>query len=463
MDCFRHCRAGLLFAGFTLAAGVPGRAQTPAAPAAAGEALTLDHAIRRAIEERPRLAASASRAAAARSRIDQARAPLRPRIDLQFSASEGLPGAPQIFIGGLAGSPFKKRVGGSVTLTQTLLDFGRTRAAVRARRAEAAGSEQALQADRNQTVLEVRQAYFQALQARHLLEVNRQILEQRRLVARQAETLRENGQASRVDVELAEVQVSQAELALVAVGAEIENAYASLGAAIGQPVPSSTRLEEVSASPTEAGPAEAAVTAALRDRPELRQLDAQAKAAESQIAVARAGKRPLFTGIASVGKVNPGPLIENADKPYAVAVVLAFPLVTGGLVEAQVEEAQHAAAAARSARDELANQVRQQVVSALANLAAAEEGLRVAEVQLPRAQDALSLATQRYQVQLGSIVELGQAQVAFANAQNDVIRARYDRALARAAFEYAVGREIPGTRPIGAQPGETAGAASGGK
>jgi outer membrane protein TolC len=59
--------------------------------------------------------------------------------------------------------------------------------------------------------------------------------------------------------------------------------------------------------------------------------------------------------------------------------------------------------------------------------------------QLVRAQDALSLATQRYQAQLGSIVELDQAQIAFATAQNDFVTAEYDRELARAALAFAIG------------------------
>lgn len=455
MDRFQLCRAGLLAAGLTVSLGVSaGAQQSPISATAPSGGLTLSQAIREALQQRPLLTADTARAEAARARVGQARAGLRPRVDLQFSASEGLPGAPQVFIGGLAGSPFKKHVGGSVTLTQTLLDFGRTRAAVRASQAEVAASEQALQVDRQQVALEVQQAYFQALQAQRLLQVNEQIREQRKLVARQAETLRENGLASRVDVELAEVQVSQAELSVVSARNDIQTAFAALSAAMGRVVPVRVVLEdtvrggmgEAASTPVDA---EAAVAEALKNRPELQQLEAQVRAEQSRVAAARAGKKPLLNALASVGKVNPGPLIQEADDPYAVAVVLAFPLFTGGLVEGQIEEAKRNTAAARAGRDELANQVRQQVISALANLTASEEMLRVAEAQLKRAQDAQNLATERYRVQLGSIVELGQAQAAFASAQNDLIRARYDRELARAALDFVLGRQAidPGTPP----------------
>jgi outer membrane protein len=120
------------------------------------------------------------------------------------------------------------------------------------------------------------------------------------------------------------------------------------------------------------------------------------------------------------------------------------PVFTGGLVEGQTEEARRNAAAVGASREELRNQVRQQVTAAVSSVSAAQESIRVAQAQQVRAQDALSLATQRYQSQLGSIVELSQAQVAAATAEYDLLRARYDLELARAALDFATGRGAAG-------------------
>jgi outer membrane protein len=452
-------------------------ARSPAPPSPPTP-LTLSAAIDEALRRRPLLAGDAERIAAAQARVGQARAGLQPRFDVQASATDGPLGAPPMGLGGLAGTPIKKHTGGSLNMILTLLDFGRVHNTVRARREEAGASAEVLRADQNRVTLEVQQAYLQALQARRLLAVNTQILEQRQLVARQAQTLQQNGLTSRVDVDLAEVNVSQAQLAVVRARNDIETAFAALGTALGRPVPSTADLEDVvpaapilpanaavaptsrSASPGGPHPAELgtrpaervgalpmpappaleeAITAALRDRPELRQASAQVRVYEHLTAAARAGKRPLLTGVGSVGKINPVPLFKAGDKPWAVGVALSVPIFTGGLVEGQVEEARRNANAARESVDELTNVVRQQVTGAVANLAAAEESTRVAAAQAVRAQDALSLATQRYQTQLGSIVELNQAQVAYATAQNDLIRAQYDRELARAALAYAMG------------------------
>lgn len=440
---------------------LPARAQDQPAVA-----LSLDAAISEALRQRPLLAGGEERIAAARARVTQARAGLLPRVDLQASATDGPLGAPAMGLGGLVGTPIKKHTGGSLNLVQTLLDFGRTHNLVRARRAEVAASEEALRADRNRVALEVQQAYFQALQARRLVAVSQQILEERRLVARQAETLRQNGLASRVDADLAELNVSQAQLAVVRSRNDVETAFAALGTALGRPVPSATPLEDpVPAAPAPGTPLtppgapapeqptgpslEETIASALRDRPELRQAQSQVQAGEHLTSAARAAKRPLLTGVGSVGKINPVPLFEAGDKPWAVGLALTVPIFTGRLVEGQVEEARHNTNAAREGLNELTNVVRQQATAAVANLAAAEESVRVAQAQLVRAQDALSLATQRYQAQFGTIVELNQAQVAYAMAQNDLIRAQYDRELARAALAYATGRGYPGIQAGG--------------
>src|SRR5205823_10605647 len=143
--------------------------------------------------------------------------------------------------------------------------------------------------------------------------------------------------------------------------------------------------EGVMPSESEGAPAlEEAIAGALRDRPELRQAAAQVRVYEDLAAAARAGKRPLVTGVASAGKVNPVPLFRGSDKTRAVGVALTIPIYTGGLVEGQVEEARRNASAARASADELANVIRQPVTSAVANVAAAEESVRVAQAQAVR-------------------------------------------------------------------------------
>lgn len=433
-------RTGLrLLAAWLLLGTLPVRAQDVP--------LTLSAAISEALRSRPLLAGGAERVAAARARITQARAALLPRVDVQGTATDGPTGAPAMFVGGLAGTPLKRHTGASLNLVQTLLDFGRTHNLVRARRAEAESAALLLEADRLRVELEVRQAFLQVVQARRLEIVSRQVLESRELLVRQAETFRQQGLGTRLDVDLANLAAAQARLAIVRAGADAEVAVAALGAALGRDLSPTAALADpvLGGAPAEpaapaAPDAAALVAAALRDRPELRQAETQVRASQHLTAAARAGGRPLLTGVGSVGKINPSPLIAATDKPWAVGLALTIPLFTGRLVESQTEEARRTEAAARENRRELELQIRRQVTSAAAQLRAAEESVRVARSQLVQAEDALRLAAERYRAQLGSIVEVSQAQAGEATARDDLVRSLYDRELTRAALDYAVGK-----------------------
>ena len=436
-----------------------------------------------AFRRRPLLSGDVERIGAAKARTREARSDLLPHLDFRASASTGPVLNPPSGLGTFVGTPTKKQVGASLNLIQVLLDSGRTHNTVRARRAQAKAIEQIMQADQNRVALDVQQAYLQALQAQRLLDVNQQILEQRRLVAKQAATLMENGFRTRVDVDLAELSVSQGQLAVVRSQNDIETAYAALSTAMGRVVPVSTRLQDVApafngmpvpnvgasgagprTTPPGPGPASPApgvmpspsatrtpalvpglpnlatqVTLALRARPEVLQLQLQVEADEHLVSAAKAQKRPLLTGVARLGHEDPASNESPGNDPLEVGVVFTQPLFSGGLFSAQIEEARHNASAARQDLNELQDTVRQQVTNAISNLAAAQESIVVAQAQLVRAQDALSLATQRYESQLGSIVELTQAQVGYATAQNDYVRAIYDQELARAALAYTTG------------------------
>lgn len=438
-------------------------AASAAGAQSAGETLSLEAAELRAQKERPLLAAQEERVEAARARIRQSRAGLMPRLEVEGTATDGPLGAPPLGLGGVTGTPIKKHTGGSLNLLLTVFDWGRTANRVRAGKAEVLASQEQLAATRLRVRLEVRQAFLAALEAIQRLETGRRIQRQREQMARQARARVENGLASRVEQDLAEVGVSEAHLAIVEAEAAQARAYAALSTSIGAPVAPGTPLldpvavtGELLAPQPPAAPilpnVEEAYQTALQARPEMKRSLAEISALQAMESAARAGRRPQLFGVGSVGKVNAVPLFEPGDKPWAVGIALRVPIFTGGLVEGQVEEARRNVKSSQALRQELANQIREQVTGAVANLRAASQALDVAHVQLRAARDALSLATQRYEAQLGSIVELGQAQAAEATASFEWLRARYEREAALAVLSYALGEGSPAAPARGKAP-----------
>jgi outer membrane protein len=116
-----------------------------------------------------------------------------------------------------------------------------------------------------------------------------------------------------------------------------------------------------------------------------------------------------------------------------------MPIFTGGLIENQIKEAsaQQAAAMAQSANIEQA--LTQQVTTAYLDTLTFAQQIKLGEELVKTAQEALSLAKQRYKLGLGTVVEVTQAEVGLTAAQTKLAEAQYDYKIAEVTLAYAAG------------------------
>ncbi len=116
-----------------------------------------------------------------------------------------------------------------------------------------------------------------------------------------------------------------------------------------------------------------------------------------------------------------------------------MPIFTGGLIENQVKEAgaQEAAVTAQSQNVEQA--LTQQVTNAYLDTVTFAQQIKLTEEQVKTAEEALSLAKQRYKLGLGSVVEVTQSEVAVTVAQTRLAEAQYDYKIADITLTYAAG------------------------
>src|SRR5207244_5276801 len=136
--------------------------------------------------------------------------------------------------GALTTSSLADRLAAGVTASQLLYDFGRVGALTRGAELRADAQRETAQATRAQIVLQVRAAYFQALQAQSVLKVAQETVAARQLTLRQVTRLFESKLKSSLDVSFAEVNLSEAELLLFRAENDIKGALAELAAAMGQ-------------------------------------------------------------------------------------------------------------------------------------------------------------------------------------------------------------------------------------
>jgi len=177
---------------------------------------------------------------------------------------------------------------------------------------------------------------------------------------------------------------------------------------------------------------------ALAARPEVQAFDKQLDAQRSTLAAARAQYWPTLSAQVSA---NVGARTLTSPVPNgSLGVSLSWSLYEGGATQAQVSEAVASLTQLEAQRDTLTAQVRLDLETALFSVEAAREGVVVAGEALTAAQERLRLAEGRYQAGAGSVIELGDAQVAQTSAAAQRVQAAFDLATARAQLRAALGR-----------------------
>ena len=129
-------------------------------------------------------------------------------------------------------------------------------------------------------------------------------------------------------------------------------------------------------------------------------------------------------------------LVPNWD----VGLILSWPIFQGGLTRAQVDEAAANLDNVDAQKGVVLLQVRLDVEQARLAVRAAKASLGATNDAVTNGKEQLRLAEARYSTGVGSIIELNDAQLAYANAQTQAVQARYGLATARVQLLSALGR-----------------------
>jgi outer membrane protein len=407
--------------------------------------LTLSQAVDLALRQQPTIRQARASTEAASGRVAQAEAGYMPQLAGTASYMRTTsnfaprPGAnPTLAPGRKSGATYDFFNFG-VNASQLIYDFGQTPGRTRAAEANREAARASEQTTESQVVLNVRRAYFQALAQEDLVGVTAENVENQQKHVTQIEGLVKAGM--RPDIDLARVRTDLANARVLFINAEngVLLAKASLAQATGL---SSSELtlqkEESAAVPGEDGPATALMEAALSARPELASLQRARRAQEASISALRGAYGPSLSAVASATEAGTdlGGLVPN----WGVGAVLSWPILQGGFTRGQLREARANLAGIDAQVEALRLQVHVDVQQAQVAVRAAKAGGVAADEAIANAREQLRLAEGRYSGGLGSVIELGDAQVAFANAAAQAVQSRYNLATARAQLLSALGK-----------------------
>ena len=420
-----------------LALSLPAAALAQAAPPiVVGRVLTVDECIAIALEAQPLIQATLYDYAAARARVREALAPLLPQLAGTASATQS--SSTSTSKGGtktVSTSSLADTFLAQVQLSQLLFDFGKTLAATQATRKLAEVSAEGVELQRQLIALAVKEAYTNILLAQRLIRVQEQALERAELNLTSAKGFLDVGTQPLSTVVRAEVDVANAKVGLIDARNALRTARVALNTAMAIEASTPTEIRDNLEYEPITLDREALRTEALRQSPEYRAAKLQSSAAEANVQVASRNFLPDVSGVGSYGGTRP-----ELNQTWSLGLAFTWTIFDGGRLIAAHQEAKAnlGAANARIKAAELA--LLQNLEQAEIAVEAAQERIQAAQVVISSAQENFRLAQGRFDVGVGTILELTDAQLALTQAQNTEAQALADYRISLARLDRSVGR-----------------------
>ncbi|WP_300526100.1 TolC family protein [Aminiphilus sp.] len=401
-------------------------ARTDAVPTERTEVLTLQQALELAFAAHPDLAGGAAALRSAAGSVEQERAEARPSL----SAS-----------GSHTSREREDSQSASLKVQQLLSDGGKTAAAVRAaqRSEDAAASD--LESLRNTLAYEVRTAYYELVRARQELQVALEMVALHEKHLDKAKALLAAGASPKSDVTAAEVDLSRSRLDLATARADAARAAAALENAMGLRSDGAApeyAVEEPPLPDAQTLSLEEAVQKALAAHPDLRAKAFRVAEAEETLRLRRKGLVPSLSAYGGYSWSSGG----TSDSEWEAGLALSVPLADGGLTAANITVAEAKLDAVRAEEERLRQTVLLEVRKAWLAIGEAEEKLETATVVVRQAKENLDLAEGRYQVGVGSSLEVSDAAASYSDARKSLVQARCDRLSAEAALLKVIGDPV---------------------
>lgn len=393
-------------------------------PVPSGPALTLEQCLKMAFLHHPEIVSSAWKVRRYESQAQLAKSSARPTVALGATLSDS--------------ENAEARSASDLTVKQLLTDGGKTRATI----AGAAYDLSAARKDAERTWQErayaVKEAFFNLLRTREDASVAIETVALYESQLKQAQAFYRAGSSSKIDVTTAEVNLSQARLELAKAESAAASALAVLENEIGTALPDRKMPLEVPEERNGSIPSlETALGEALSARVDVQAAGDRVLSAKAALAAASAGMNPSLSLSGGWGFSDSS---SGWEDEWSAGLSLSVPLYDGGATAARTEAARADLKIVQSDREKLINSVRLEVETALLDLETASQQVKTAEAALRQARENLDLARGRYRVGVGTSLEVTDAAEKYSKAAKSLVQARYDRQVAAAALEKALGR-----------------------
>jgi outer membrane protein TolC len=406
-------------------------------PSPTGQLLTISDAVRIGLENHPRIKSSNERILSQQAVLGQQMSAYYPTVTLDNLYRTSQSGTDRASEAYTSLANFKL----------TVYNFGQREGNVQASRETLDATKQDYTTTTQDIIVAVKQAYYVYLATQALVKVRQETVRSRELLVRQAKGFFEVGTRARIDVARAEANLYTAQADLIATENNVKIAWVTLRNAMGSPrLPEQPVAEDSPEVEFSMNLAEAR-NVAFDQRSELKSFDAQRRAADQSIAVARRSHLPSLTFDAFYGRRNESNEKGNTfplQPTWAVGLNFNIPIFDGFKTTNRVEETLHNYYNIKAQEEDRRQQIALDVETFYLRVVETQERIKANESAARAAKENLDLALGRYQVGIGSIIEVTDAETIYTEAQSTYVRTVYEYKIADAQLARAMGDDRVG-------------------
>ncbi|GIV08779.1 MAG: protein CyaE [Fimbriimonadales bacterium] len=402
---------------------------------AAQQTLSLDDALRLALDNNGQARAALADTESAQARLNATRANLFPSFDISSSTTRT-----RIEGGGVNTDTTQRQNG--LGLEWLLLDNGQRELRIRQSSRSAEAVRQNVRDTVRRILFQTARAYYEVLRRQELLRVADTAVRRAETLLAVAQAQAEVGTAPQKDVLQAEADLANARVQQIQARNALRLAETDLKRLIGwDPTRELPALQPPEGAPS--APPELSVEQLWRrarlQRPDLRNAELSLQISQLGVDAARLNSL-LRLQITARGfrEVEP-----NTRTQGSVSVIASYPLFDGGLTRANLREAEANLQSAQFRLQQAERDAYAEVESALLSLRESTERLGASKVAVAAAQRNFDAAQESLREGVGTIVEVLTAQLALITAETNLVQATYDAAVAELQLRVAVGDKLP--------------------
>ena len=398
--------------------------------------LTADEAAAIALYHQPSIAAARAEAESARGRVQQARAGLLPTLNAGTSYTNTAI-VPTTRDGVLVGTATSAGYQVTANIRQLAFDFNHTRNLVKQASAQQKAANANISRVQADVVFQVKQAFYAYAQNQRLASVNEANLRNQQSHLASAQARLDAGLGLPADVVRAETAIANATFNLTLARNNASVAAVRLAQLMGIDPRTPIKTAEAGEPASPVNDLNALVDLALKQRPEMAQMQASVQAASLGIKAAKTGDSPFVEAVA--GWLQRGSSFPPDNNSLTYGVAIKWTPFDAGLTRGRVKEARANLQSQQSQFETQTQSIISEVSQAYLNMMTAEQRIATADAEVANAEEGIRLTEGRYSSGLGTFLDVLDAQTALLTAQTNRVNAQSAVDQARAAMARAVG------------------------